>query len=196
MKKLSILLATLVFAVSSQAAVVSFYDLRGSTVQNALHFLNEPAVASGGTGGEIGLGIALDDNGDADPNTNTLLLIGRVGWGSSQGFTDLSSAANNSHLHGPTAGNNGGGGFTQTAGVNVNLSRSSSLATGGQFTNNPLYTAAQVAELNNGRHYINIHTTNNGGGEIRAFLVLVPEPASAALLGVAGLVVLGRRRRS
>ena len=181
----------------ADAAIIMAYDLRGSTVQNSLHFLNEPGgLLSGGTGGEIGAGIELDDNGDADPNTNTLLLLGRVGWGSASGFTNLTSSATASHLHGPTAGNNGGGGFTQTSGNVINLTRSSDLLAGGNFTNNLPFTSLQVTDLNNGKFYINLHTSTNTGGEIRGFIVPVPEPANMALFGAAGLMMLARRRRN
>ena len=96
-----------------------------------------------------------------------------VGWGSSQGFTDLSSLTTNSHIHGPTASNNGAG-FTQTAGVITNLTRSDNAVIGGIFTNAPIVlTAAQKADLLNGKYYINVHTANNGGGELRGFLVPV-----------------------
>jgi hypothetical protein len=210
MKKLSILLATFALAASSQAAIVQLYDLRG-TAGFGLLAANEPSLpfATNASGGEIAdptpgnpFGIYLSDGNDADPNTNLLTL--NVGWGSSRGFTDLSSTATASHLHGPTAANNGSG-FTQTAGVanipglggTANLARSSSAVTGGTFTNAPFnLTAAEVTNLNNGKYYINIHTSNNTGGEIRGFIVPVPEPTSAALLGAASLVVLGRRRRS
>jgi hypothetical protein len=53
-------------------------------------------------------------------------------------------------------------------------------------------SAAQETDLLNGKYYINIHTANNGGGEIRGFLVAVPEP-SGALLGAAGLGLLACR---
>jgi hypothetical protein len=48
-----------------------------------------------------------------------------------------------------------------------------------------------------GRAYWNIHTTYGPGGEIRGFLTLVPEPTSAALLGIGALFGAGRflRRR-
>ena len=184
MKLIAIPFAISLFASVSQAAVIQF-DLVG-TAGSGLLIGNEPAVASGGSGGEIGTGITFDDA--------TNLLTINVGWGSSQGFTDLSSVANSSHLHGPTASNNGAG-FTQTAGVLLTLTRSSSAITGGTFTNAPIsLTAGQATDLQNGKLYINLHTANNGGGEIRGFIVPVPEP-TAPLLGLLGLSSLALRRR-
>jgi CHRD domain len=186
-----LLLASIIstaIALQANAATVLF-DLIG-TAGPGLHFLNEPAVASGGTGGEIGTGITYDD-------VSNLLTVSNVGWGSSQGFTDLSSLANNSHIH-VTAnnfGNGGAGNFTQTGGVAFTLTRSSSAVTGGTFTNTPiLLSAAQETDLLNGKYYINIHTLNNGGGELRGFLVAVPEPSRAAF-AIFGLSILALRRR-
>jgi len=157
----------------TRAGVPVQFDLIG-TAGSGLLFGNEPAVASGGTGGEVGAGISFD------PGTNILTL--NVGWGSSQGFTDLSSSSNNSHIHGPTAANNGSG-FTQTAGVLFNLSRSSNAVTGGTFTTTLVtLTAGQATDLNNGKYYINIHTVNNGGGELRGFLV--PVSTTSTITGV------------
>jgi hypothetical protein len=45
-----------------------------------------------------------------------------------------------------------------------------------------------------GRAYFNIHTTAFPPGEIRGFLVPVPAPASAGVLGMAGLFAARRRR--
>jgi CHRD domain/PEP-CTERM motif len=49
--------------------------------------------------------------------------------------------------------------------------------------------AALLTGLNNGKAYLNVHTTQFPAGEIRGFLQ-VPEPASSLLLGV-GLLALG-----
>ena len=62
---------------------------------------------------------------------------------------------------------------------------------------NDTATAAAVllTALQEGRAYLNIHTTFAGGGEIRGFLAPVPEPGSVALIssGVALLLLLRRR---
>jgi hypothetical protein len=56
--------------------------------------------------------------------------------------------------------------------------------------------AALVAGMNAGEAYFNIHTTAFPGGEIRGFLIAVPEPSSMILtgLGVVALAWTARRR--
>ncbi len=186
MKFLNLLCLSLVLfaaATQSYAAVIQF-DLQGTGGFGLLN-TNEPGAIVGGTGGEIGAGISYDDV--------TNILSVNIGWGSSQGFIDLSSASNNSHIHGPTASNNGSG-FTQTAGVFATLTRSSNLATGGTTIQTVSFPTAQnETDLLNGKFYINIHTANNGGGEMRGFLVAVPEP-SRAVLGMMGIGFIAFRR--
>lgn len=194
MKKTVLSLALLLGILSSAQAALIQYDLQGSS-QPGLHHLNEPSVASGGSGGEIsggtnGFGIYLNDV--------SLQLFVNVGWGSGNGFTDLTGAATASHIHGPTAGNNGGGGFTQTSGNTIGLTRANSTANGGFIATAVTLTAGQVTDLNNGKFYINVHTAANGGGEIRGFIVPIPEPSTYALaaMGCAGLIALRLRRKS
>jgi hypothetical protein len=56
---------------------------------------------------------------------------------------------------------------------------------------------ALLGGLDAGRAYLNIHTSFQGGGEIRGFLAAVPEPGTWALMiaGLCGLLLLGRRVR-
>ena len=61
----------------------------------------------------------------------------------------------------------------------------------GQNTN----LATQLPNILGGLSYINFHTTQFGGGEIRGQITQVPEPATLALLGI-GVACFGLRRKS
>lgn len=55
---------------------------------------------------------------------------------------------------------------------------------------------ALLAGMTNGTAYFNIHTTHRGSGEIRGDITPIPEPSTAALVGVGGLglAITARRR--
>ena len=130
-------------------------------------------------------------------------------------FSDLLGTTTAAHIHAPTAAP-----FTSTAGVATQLPSFTGFplgVTSGSMDEtfdltassswNPAYVSANggtpataeaafATHLSTGRAYFNIHTTVEGGGEIRGFFVLVPEPMTASLTA-AGMVamLLGTARR-
>lgn len=174
----------MVTALPASAATILF-DLQGKGGFGLLS-TNENGTVNGspGSGGEIGGGISYDDV--------TKALTINVGWGSGNGFTDLSGNATAAHIHGPAD-------FNSNAGVLFNLANGgftlNTSASSGSATGTTTLTAGQETDLLAGNYYVNIHTATNAGGEIRGNLVAVPEPGRIAL---ASLFVFGlclRRRR-
>ncbi len=142
-----------------------------------------------GSGGEVGAGITYD-------NVTNVLTV-NVAWGLANGFSNLTGNATAGHIHGPTAAS-GVGAFTQNPGVLFGLDSGptwNNSATGGGVTGRTItLTETQEADLLAGRYYINVHTSTNGGGEIRGNLV-VPETSTSVLAAAAlGLMALRRRR--
>lgn len=137
------------------------------------------AQANAGAGtGSAGVGSATLT---FDTTTNLL------SWSGS--FSGLGSSFLVSHFHGPAApGINAGVqvGFAAVLDPG-NLS--------GTFNGSATLSAGQATDLLNDFWYINIHSTTFTGGEIRG-QVLVPEPATAALLALGTtLLLLAHRRR-
>jgi hypothetical protein len=102
-----------------------------------------PAVTTAGSGSVTG-----------SYNSSTNLLNYTVTW------TGLSGPATLMHFHGPAlAGAN--------AGVALGITGFTSAASG-SYTGSATLNDTQEADLLAGKWYYNVHTTNNGGGEIRA----------------------------
>lgn len=184
----TVLAAGLTFAAPTQAATLIF-DLLGKAGPGLLRTNEAPAVpATGGSGGEVGAGISFDDA------TNILTI--NIAWGSGNGFTDLTTAITGAHVHFPTPSlppasfNEATGvmvGFNTLPGFNASI-------TNGGFSGTVTIPLANVPGLLQGRTYINVHTSTNGGGEIRGNIIPVPEPSIFGLLSV-GLAGFGLRRR-
>ena len=158
-----------------------------------------PANASPGTGGAV---ITIDNV------ANTLSL--------NMFFSGLTGTTTASHIHCCTAVP-----LTGTAGVatttpfftgfpigvtsgsynnTFDLTLASSYNSAYITANGGTTATAEAALLSGialGKAYLNVHSTTFGGGEIRGFLVLAPEPATFGLMGLAlaGLLAFGRFRR-
>jgi hypothetical protein len=130
-------------------------------------------------------------------------------------FSGLTGTTTASHIHAPTAVP-----LTGTAGVATQTPTFSGFplgVTSGTYSNlfdlltastyNASFVTANggsaagaesalLSALASGKAYLNIHTSAFGGGEIRGFLVAVPEPASWAmmLLGFGAIGFAMRRR--
>ncbi len=128
-------------------------------------------------------------------------------------FSGLIGTTTAAHIHGPTAT-----AFTGTAGVATALPSFPGFPLGvssGSMDEtydmtlassyNPAFVTASGGTISGalnrlllaaeeGKAYLNFHTTAFPGGEIRGFLVPVPAPGSIAALGLGGLMATRRRR--
>ena len=85
-------------------------------------------------------------------------------------FSGLSSAQTLAHIHGPAA-------------VGAPGPIMFSLPLGSPSTGSSASTAGNEADILAGNSYFNVHTQNNGGGEIRGQLTIAPPIGSAFCLG-------------
>ena len=100
-------------------------------------------------------------------------------------YSGLAGTENNAHFHGPAEPG-------MTAGVRLGLS-----GPGGTSPKDGslMLSVRDAAEVASGLWYINIHSTNSPGGEIRGQVLPVqtPEPTALVLLALAGGALILRR---
>ncbi|MGB7159435.1 MAG: CHRD domain-containing protein [Tepidisphaeraceae bacterium] len=77
--------------------------------------------------------------------------------------------------------------MTQAASWNPAFVTANGGTTGAAFS-------ALLAALNDGKAYFNVHTSFVGGGEIRGFYALVPEPSGLAFALIGGVLAMRHRR--
>lgn len=187
MKRILLSVLTACSLTSTQASIFNYVvNLDGPS--------ESPVNASPGTGfGTV----------DYDSSLHTLSL--------SVNFSGLTGTTTASHIHAATTL-----ALTGTAGVATTTPTFAGFplgVTSGAYVNildltlassyNPSYVTAHggttaqaeldlTAAIAAGKAYWNIHSTTFGGGEIRGFLVAVPEPSSLALAGL-GIVGMAAR---
>ena len=148
-------------------------------------------------GGEVGNGLVFD--------TETNILEFDFSFeGLSGGLFDANSGI---HFHLPGIS---GDPFNQTGPVVFNLNNFDDTdavsntneqiafgSTSGQVTGSVLFTDTQAADLLAGEYYLNIHSADFTGGELRGSLTAaVPEPSSLTVIALLTTGMVVRRRRT
>jgi hypothetical protein len=139
------------------------YILSGQTYLN-IHTGNNPGGEIRGHVWPLQMRVIMDGPSEVPvvvtPATATgLLTVISNKLSYSFSFTNLSSTATAAHIHGPSSS-------TNTAGVMIGFSPPA--ATSGTFSGTATLTSVQLYYLITGQTYVNIHSVNHGGGEIRA----------------------------
>ena len=179
-------LATVALIASAQAAAIPF--ILTGTASSGPSVGNAPASSGTGSGGTNGAGITFD--------SLTLALSVNVAFGSALGSTNFFGTVTVQPPPAPTAPNNGSA-FTKTAAIVFNLSNAITVVTGGNITNSVTLTPAPQKDLSTSKVASSPQTAASPGGGVPLIVApAIPEPASAALLGLGTLLLAARRRRS
>jgi hypothetical protein len=177
--------------------------------------LSALAIGASSNAAIISTNFMLDGGQEVPPNSSNALGVATIDYDTTTdtfditvlavgiALADLRPVGPNStpiHIHLAPAGSNGGIvidlGFLasfQQAGLGIEYS-ATDVAAGGTFGNVSSDPATVQQAFRQGNLYVNIHTNAFPGGEIRGQIPPIPTPATAALIGAAGLLAVGRRR--
>src|SRR3954467_14817517 len=153
MKKILCSVALLASLAAAQADIIQFNLSPGG-----LSPTNEvpPVTNSSGSGDKISTGISFD--------TASAILSFNIGYGSDQGFLDLTGPATYANIQSPAS-------LNENAGEQFNLTSFLTPATdatkGGTLIVSVDLNTEQSSNLLAGLDYINIHTDANPDGELR-----------------------------
>lgn len=146
-------------------------------------------------GAIVTLGANLSGVQETTPNASPATGIGMIVLDDvaktikvNESWSGLSAAASASHIHTGAIGISGPVTFPFTG-----VPAASAGAIPEQVFS---VTPAQIASLEAGQMYFNIHTSAFPGGEIRGQISVVPEPAMLGLLGTGVMALMARRRRA
>ena len=179
-------------AVHSTSADIVFFKVTGNAGDGLLGGNVNPTAPTNPGSGAVGSTRIFFDT-----DTNDLHID--IEWGSANGYTDLTGEVTMLHLHGMTADPAPQSYNQVNSNILVNVGNSlnfDSSATSGGVVDNFFIGNPDVQGLLEGRTYLNIHTAANSAGEIRGYLVVVPEPGAAIGLFWFGLLATQRRKRS
>lgn len=148
----------------------------------------------------ISLHATLDGSQEVPPNASPGTGTGsmtyddvtnQLSWNIS--FSGLTAGTTVAHFHGPAAP-----GVNASPVVTIPLGASLGMTSGTLIGTATLANETQESQLLSNLWYINIHTSNFTGGEIRGQVQVVPIPAAVWLFGsgLLGLVALLRRRKN
>ena len=166
----------LVLTVSHAQADIVFFKVTGLGGDGLLGGnVNPTAPDNPGSGGIGGTGIFLDTaTGDFHID---------IEWGSGNEYTDLTGEVTMVHLHGmtpdpaPLSFNQVNTNVLINVGNSLNFNNS---ASAGGVVDDFFVANPDIPGLLQGRTYLNIHTAANPAGELRGYLVAIPEPSSTA----------------
>lgn len=140
----------------------------------------------------------LDGLQEVPPNASPAFGLGDLTLDTVSGFVTITTGTYQDLLGGATAVTLNDAAIGSNGPIILVLTLDTPGAATGTFSGSGTITAGQVTDMINTNTYINIRSQVFPNGEIRGQIFIIPEPTSAALVGLGSLggsLVLRRRRK-